>query len=353
MVGAADVPQDAPGASADLPEALGMPWLEAPLHQALNVLQGHALLVCAPPGAGAFELSLAVAQGWLCQSPDAAGRPCGHCASCHWVAARSHPDLLCLLPEALQESLGWRLGEPEAEASEGKAAKAKPSQEIKVEAVRAAVAFAQTTSARGRAKVVLIHPAQRMNAVAANALLKTLEEPAGAARFILSCSLPQALLPTLRSRCQVLTVGLPAPAQAVAWLTRQGVDQPEVLLAATGGLPLAARDWAAEGITAAAWQALPQAVMKGEAGGPLANWPLPRWVDGLQKLCHDAMCVACGGTPRFFPAPAVPAGAALPALSAWAQALKRMARHAEHPWSQPLAVAALLQEARQALQPPR
>lgn len=333
-------------APVDLPAALGMPWLQGPLHQALNVLKGHALLVSAPPGAGAFELSLAVAQGWLCQCPAPSGWPCGHCPSCRWVGARSHPDLLCLLPQALQESLGWRLDT--AEEDEGKAAKAKPSQEIKVEAVRAAVAFAQTTSARGQAKVVLIHPAQRMNAVAANALLKTLEEPAGASRFILSCSLPQALLPTLRSRCQVLSVGMPPAAQAVQWLAAQGVVQPEVLLAATGGLPLAARDWAAEGITAAAWQALPQAVARGEAG-LLADWPLPRWVDGLQKLCHDAMCVAAQGAPRFFPVGTVPTGASLASLSAWAVELKRLARHAEHPWSQPLAVAALLQRARETL----
>ena len=92
------------------PAALDLPWLHTPLRQALHDLRGHALLVCAPPGAGAFELALAVAQGWLCQSP-ADGLPCGHCASCHWVASRSHPDLLCLLPEALQELLGWRAGE--------------------------------------------------------------------------------------------------------------------------------------------------------------------------------------------------------------------------------------------------
>jgi DNA polymerase-3 subunit delta' len=335
---AEDAPRD------NTPLAAGMPWLQGPLQQALHTLQGHALLVSSPPGAGAFELSLAVAQGWLCQAAPAQ-RPCGQCASCHWVGARSHPDLLCLLPEALQEALGWRLGE--AEASE-KATKTKPSQDIKVDAVRAAVAFAQTTSSRGQAKVILIHPAERMNLIAANALLKTLEEPAGTARFVLSCTAPQALLPTLRSRCHVLPVALPDTAQAVQWLAQQGVAQPEVLLAATGGLPLAVRDWVAEGVTAATWQALPQAVLKGEAGA-LAGWTLPRWVDGLQKLCHDAMCVAAGGAPRYFSAAVVPRGAALPALSAWARELQRLAQHADHPWSQPLAVAALLQQARQAL----
>lgn len=325
-----------------------MRWLHTPLQQALHTLQGHALLICAPPGAGAFELALAVAQGWLCQAASA-DRPCGQCASCHWVASRSHPDLLGLLPEALQDSLGWRVEGTEAE---DKASKAKPSQDIKVDAVRAAVAFAQTTSSRGLAKVVLIHPAERLNAIAANALLKTLEEPAGSARFVLSCTAPQALLPTLRSRCQVLSLTLPQAAESLPWLRALGIDQPEVLLAATGGLPLETRDWAAEGITAAAWQALPASVLKGEVGA-FGAWTLPRWLDALQKLCHDTMCVAAKGPPRFFTATAVPQGADLAALAGWSRELQRLARHVEHPYTQPLAIAALLQQARKALTPPR
>ena len=328
-----------------LPTAIGMPWLHSGLHQALHSLRGHAVLVCAPPGAGAFELSLAVAQGWLCQSPQD-GLPCGRCASCHWVASRTHPDFLCLLPEALQESLGWRAGE--TEPGEEKASKTKLSQDIKVDAVRAAIAFVQTTASNGRSKVVLIHPAERMNQVAANALLKTLEEPAGVARFILSCTAPGALLPTVRSRCQVLSVALPTTAQAAEWLARFEVSQPEVLLAAAGGLPLAARDWAVEGLTAAAWQGIPQCVMSGDPG-PLAAWPVSRWVDALQKLCHDGMCVAAHSQPRFFAPGVVPKGASLYALAVWARQLQTIARHAEHPWGQPLAVAALLQQARHAL----
>ena len=338
----------ASGSVSARPKALDMPWLHSALHQALHTLQGHAILVSAPPGAGAFELSLAIAQGWLCQAPTE-GLPCGHCASCHWVASRSHPDLLCLLPEALQESLGWR-SEEEAQGSEEKASKSKPSQEIKVDAVRAAVAFVQTTSSSGRTKVVLIHPAESMNQTAANALLKTLEEPAGVARFVLSCTAPEALLPTVRSRCQVLPVALPTTEQAIRWLSDRGVNRPAVLLAATGGLPLAARDWAEEGMTATLWEGLPQCVMKGDAW-PLAAWSVVRWIDALQKLCHDAMCLAAHAPPRFFPAAVVPEGASLQKLSEWARELQRVAKHAEHPWGQPLAVAALLQHARQALQP--
>jgi len=83
--------------------------------------------------------------------------------------------------------------------------------------------------------------------------------------------------------------------------------------------------------------------------GTLASWPLPRVVDMLQKLCHDAMRVASGGTPRYFPAPAMPPAAALAALSAWARELGRNARQAEHPWNAGLLVESLTQQARLAL----
>lgn len=323
-----------------------MPWLAAPLRGALQQLKGHALLISAPPGAGALELSMTLAQTWVCFAPQADG-PCGRCGSCHWVGSRSHPDLLCLLPEALQASLGWL--EETTETSE-RASKAKPSQEIKVDAVQAAIHFAQLTASQDAGKVVVIHPAERLNLIAANALLKTLEEPPKGVRFILSCTAPQALLPTLRSRCQQLHVDLPTRSQAVYWLTQQAIDAPEVLLAAAGGLPLAARQWAAQGLTAALWQSLPQAVMNSTDPGPhWASWSVARWVDALQKLCHDAMCVAVSGEPRFFPSAVVPRGASLPVLSAWSRDLQRLARHAEHPWSQALAVEALLQQARQAL----
>ncbi|HEY9022955.1 MAG TPA: DNA polymerase III subunit delta', partial [Burkholderiaceae bacterium] len=182
--------------------AIPLPWLAEPLQRALREQRSHALLVHGPSGVGQFELALGLAQGWLCEAAeDGAPRPCGRCAACHLVRARSHPDLLVLVPEALRAALGW---EPDGDADDGsdKASKAKPSKDIKVEAVRAAVAFAQTTSARGRGKVVVLHPAERMNGISANTLLKTLEEPPGAARFVLSSAAPDALLPTIRSRCQ-------------------------------------------------------------------------------------------------------------------------------------------------------
>ncbi len=327
---------------------LPLPWLGPLLQRTLASQQAHALLLHGPQGVGQFELALTLAQAWLCEAAHGAPRPCGHCASCRLVQAHSHPDLLVLLPEALREPLGWAPEGDEAGA-ERAAGKAKPSKEIKVEAVRAAVSFAQTTSARGRLKVVVLHPAERMNGIAANALLKTLEEPPGAARLLLSCAAPDALLPTIRSRCQAVAMALPPTAEAVAWLAEQGVADPQVMLAAAGGQPQEALEWVAQGIDAALWQRLPALVAQGQAA-PFAGWPLARLVDALQKLCHDAACIGVGAAPRYFPADALPKGAAPGALAAWLRELQRVARHAEHPWNAGLMGESLVLQGQRALQ---
>ncbi len=325
-----------------------LPWLRAPLAQALATQRGHALLLHGPDGVGQFDLAQALAQAWLCEAATpSAQRPCGDCASCRLVRARSHPDLLMLLPDAMRESLGWGAAEEGGE----KGAKAKPSKEIRVEAVRAAVGFAQTTSARGRGKVVVVYPAERMNLVAANTLLKTLEEPPGESRFVLASARPAELPATVRSRCEALRLELPTAQQAVAWLTEQGVARPEALLAACGGQPQRALDALQQGIDAALWQRVPALVARGEAA-PFLAWPLPWLIDALQKLCHDALCVAVGAPPRYFSTASLSAGAGIAPLTQWAADLRGLARQAEHPWNPGLAVESLVQQGRIALGAP-
>jgi DNA polymerase III subunit delta' len=320
-----------------------MPWLEPVLQHTLQSQNAHALLLRGPQGVGQFELALSLARAWLCEQPASNRLACGACASCHLVKVHAHPDLLVLLPEALQQTLGWTSAGDDESAS-----KAKPSKEIKVDAVRGVVQFAQTTSARGRGKVVVLHPAERMNTISANTLLKTLEEPAGGARFLLSCAAPDALLPTLRSRCQSVVLGLPPTAQAVAWLTEHGVAQPQVLLAAAGGQPQLALEWSQQGIDAALWARLPELVRQGESAA-LTAWPLPRLVDAMQKLCHDATCVAAGAEPRYFSSDKLSAGANTKALMAWMRELNRIARHVEHPWNANLVLESLVQQGQRAL----
>ena len=343
----------------ELPDRAGtgdepaLPWLAAPLRRTLETQRAHALLIHRPGGVGQFELALALATGWLCEAADRplVDRPCGRCASCKLTAARSHPDLLVLVPEALRESLGWDLGGNEGEEP-GEGGKRKPSKEIRVEAVRTAIAFATTTSARGRGKVVVVHPAERMNDVAASAFLKTLEEPAGDARFLLCSAAPDSLLPTIRSRCQHVVLPIPPARDAEAWLARHGVAQPGVMLAACGGQPQEALDLAERGVDAAAWLQLPRRIAAGDATA-LQGWSLPAAVDALQKICHDVASLVCGGASRYFPRERLSGEADLEALLGWSRQLARVAAEAEHPWSVDLAIESLVGQGREALKTPR
>jgi DNA polymerase-3 subunit delta' len=187
-----------------------------------------------------------------------------------------------------------------------------------------------------------------MNGISANALLKTLEEPAGTARFILGSSAPESLLPTIRSRCQALALALPDAAQATAWLAGQGVAAPEIVLAAAGGQPLDALDWVREGLDARLWARLPAIVAQGDAAA-LTGWPIVRVVDALQKLCHDVLSVSVGASPRFFPAGTVTARPGTAPITQWSRELLRAARQAEHPLNAGLMIEALVSQGRLAL----
>ncbi len=323
------------------------PWLQAQLGELLQQ-RGHALLLSGPSGLGQYPLALALARAWLCEAPTPQGA-CGHCASCHAIDVRTHPDLCVLMPETLSLELGWPLDERTQERIEKKEVKA--SRQIRVEAARAAVAFTQLTRSRGDLRVVLIHPAERMNHEAANTLLKTLEEPAGAIRFILSSEAAHQLLPTLRSRCQTHGLRWPTPQESLPWLRERTGAEPDtarVWLAAAGGRPDDALEWARLGLDARLWSALPQAVARGDLSA-MADWGATLQLQTLQKLCHDLMASRVGAAPRFFDAAHLPKPPPMRALSQWARELGETARHVEHPFHAPLMLQAWGARARTAL----
>jgi DNA polymerase-3 subunit delta' len=326
-----------------------LPWLAEPLARALGTHRGHALLVHAAPGVGAMAFAFTLAQAWLCEG-DAAQRPCGRCGSCHLVQSHLHPDLTVLLPETLRREHGWPLPDDKID---GEDSKRKPSRQIRIDDVRLLIERSTRTSARGRGKVALLHPAEALNLQSANALLKTLEEPAPGTRLLLTTADPAALLPTVRSRCQHLRLADPSADEAVSWLRAQGsltVADAQVLLAACAGRPLDAQALLAAGVDARQWTSLPAAVAAGHAGA-LAGWPVPRGLDALQKLCHDALARSTGGSARYFPNEAVPATAPAGRLVEWSRELQRVARHAEHPWSEALLMEALVAAGAAALAP--
>jgi DNA polymerase-3 subunit delta' len=182
----------------------------------------HAMLLHGPRGIGKHALALNLAQALLCESPRADGLACGECAGCRYATAGQHPDFLRL--ELL-------LIDPE----EGTLA---PVETIGIDRVRALTQFVQLTSHRQRAKVAVICPAERMNAAAANALLKTLEEPPPGTYLILVSDQPGRVPATILSRCRRFAAPVPAPATARAWLAAQGVEEPDLALAQAAGAPI-------------------------------------------------------------------------------------------------------------------
>ena len=325
------------------------PWVQRQL-QALLAQRGHAWLLQGPSGLGQYELALALAQTWLCEQPTASG-PCGVCASCHMVDTHAHPDFVVLMPETVMLERGWPLAETAQKEIDDK--KRKPSKEIRVEAMRDAVEFCQRTSARGRGKAVLVYPAEQMNAITANALLKTLEEPPGDARFVLASEASHQLLPTIRSRCLIHTMAWPDQQEALSWLDTQGVppEAAAVALRAAGGRPGDALALAQSGggSDMASWSQLPRALAKGDVAA-LAAYAPPHAVEALQKICHDLMALAAGAAPRYFtPAdlPSRPLDMGL--LAEWSRTLAQAARTADHPFNAGLMAEALAAEARRVL----
>lgn len=171
----------------------------------------HALLIHEAPGAGGEWLALWVARLVLCEHPERA--PCGQCRSCTRVQLRQHPDLMFL---GFEEE----------------------SKQLRIEQVRELAAELALTSHGGGYKVAIVSPADALNRFAANALLKTLEEPPARTLLILVATQPSRLPATILSRCQRLRVPAPQRAQALAWLSEScGPGQWESALDALGEAP--------------------------------------------------------------------------------------------------------------------
>ncbi|MFX1803548.1 DNA polymerase III subunit delta' [Paraburkholderia sp. A1RO-5] len=299
----------------------------------------HALLLHGQAGIGKLQFAQHLAKGLLCESPQADGQPCGKCPACTWFAQGNHPDYRIVLPEALAGLAGQAGAEDKedakadkADADEGKKTRA-PSKEIRIEQVRALLDFTGVGSHRGGLRVVVLYPAEALNVAAANALLKTLEEPPAGVVFLLVSARIDRLLPTIISRCRQWPMSTPAPDEAQAWLANQGVGDPAGLLAEAGGAPLAAlalsqddnralRDWTLGQLAAGA------ACDAFACGETLQKLPVPLVLGWLQRWVYDLLAERTAGRPRYYPqsAAALTRCAANLDASALARYLKSMAR---------------------------
>ncbi|WP_426141674.1 DNA polymerase III subunit delta' [Pseudomonas sp. DWP3-1-2] len=203
------------------------PWQEALWQQMAGRAQhAHAYLLHGPAGIGKRALAERLMASLLCQRPEGLDA-CGQCKSCLLLVAGSHPDNYVLEPEEADKA-------------------------IKVDQVRDLVSFVVQTAQMGGRKVVLIEPVESMNINAANALLKSLEEPSGNTVLLLVSHQPSRLLPTVRSRCVQQACPLPSEAMSLDWLAHALPDCTEQerneLLVLAAGSPLAAVSLQAQGV---------------------------------------------------------------------------------------------------------
>ncbi|MCB5308984.1 DNA polymerase III subunit delta' [Yersinia massiliensis] len=197
------------------------PWLTVPYRQLIGQhIAGrghHALLLHSLPGNGDDALIYGLSRWLMCQHRQGE-KTCGECHSCRLMLAGNHPDWYVLEPEKGKSSIG-------------------------VELVRQQIEKLYSHAQQGGAKVVWLPHAERLTDAAANALLKTLEEPPEKTYFLLDCHQPASLLATLRSRCFYWYLACPETALSLQWLQRQIPTEPVAALAAlklSEGAPLAA-----------------------------------------------------------------------------------------------------------------
>lgn len=235
----------------------------------------HAYLLHGPAGIGKRQLAELLRARLLCQAPQA-GMPCGQCKGCQLLAAGTHPDVFTLEPEEVDKA-------------------------IRVDQVRELVEFVVQTAQLGGRKVVLVEPAEAMNINAANALLKSLEEPSGDTVLLLICHQPSRLLPTIKSRCVQQACPQPSQEQSLNWLAQRlpDLDEParQELLTLSGGSPLSSLRLHEQGVREQRAQVVEgfKKLLKGQAGvSQLAEgWgdvPLPLLFDWFADWAHRVIC---------------------------------------------------------------
>ncbi|MDP2432527.1 MAG: DNA polymerase III subunit delta' [Pseudomonadota bacterium] len=291
----------------------------------------HALLLHGPAGVGKLDLAIAMARWALCQRPTEDGA-CGVCDACNWFDQGNHPD--------------FRRVEPvEAEAGEDDAAPTKKAPKkggklIKVDAIREVTHFLELTSHRGGWRVALIQPAEFMNPAAANALLKTLEEPPARVLLLLVSHQPGRLPPTVISRCRKVAVPLPEREIALGWLRLAGLAEPASPLAEAGGAPLAALAYA-EPERAARREAFldllarPRQFDACQAAQTFQPVMAEAW-GWLTRWVHDLLAQRLAGRTHYFPTRTeaiarIAAASGLAELLAFQRELAQAGRWLRHP----------------------
>ncbi len=326
------------------------PWQQDTWQQLLGSLARlpHALLLHGAEGGGKVDFAEALAARLLCETAKGADAACGECLACKWFADGNHPDYRQVVPESV---LGEAVGDEEG--AEAPSKEKKLSDQILIAQIRGLAGFLTVGTHRQGRRVVLIRPAEAMNAATANSLLKLLEEPIAETCFILVSDNLTRLLPTIRSRCRLVSFPKPSPGLARDWLLQQHKPEAAELLALAGGMPLTAVELG-QGETLVWRRRFLAAVSNPAQENPLrlaVEWEgwlkppkdsggerleMPTLVGWLQKWLFDLVLVRLGAPAMFHPESAAKLAAlaqkpGVPALFACYNDLLRARAVARHP----------------------
>ena len=202
------------------------PWLES-LWEGLDFASfPNAILIHGQSGIGKFAFSVELAKALLCEGSSHSVKPCNECEACHWFNAGNHPDFISLVPETHRRLLPHANYEGDDSPKSGKSTRddvnepseKKEKKNISIEETRQAIESLSIGSHRGGNRVILIYPLEMLRSDSANTLLKSLEEPPPNTIFILLADRADRVLPTIRSRCRLLTAPRPDRELGLSWL---------------------------------------------------------------------------------------------------------------------------------------
>ena len=361
------------------------PWLK-PLWDSLNFGKlPNAILLHGQSGIGKFAFAVELAKALLCEAGNSP-KPCNQCEACHWFNTGNHPDFIALVPETHRKLLPQADFESEDTSKRGKASKddsdGEPSEKkekknISIEETRSAIESLSIGSHRGGHRVILIYPLELLRSDAANTLLKSLEEPPANTIFILLADRVDRVLPTIRSRCRLLTAPRPDRNQGLAWLKSQVTTIPylkisdgdiDTIYDEQGGAPFAVlesiiarhnKDEKDElTIAIASSRVLLQSMAQGgripwlESAEKIHKAQFSFLLATMQRWVSDIQMVSQGGHPRYYPKhlstlQGLSQTARVPKLLAFWKALVQARRSENHPLANRIQIEALLSQYQQ------
>ena len=362
------------------------PWLE-PIWDGINLTAfPNAVLIHGQSGIGKFEFSIELAKAFLCET-SAGTKPCNQCEACRWFDSGNHPDFIALVPETHRKLLPHGDFDSDAEApkkskasqvdSEGDAPEKKEKKSISIEDARSAIEGLSIGSHRGGNRVILVYPLEMLRADSANTLLKSLEEPPKNTIFILLADRLDRVLPTIRSRCRLVSAPRPDRMSGLNWLRNQlnqvpglKISDPDIesIYDEQGGAPYAVLDSLIarhnkdekDELTIAiqASRYLLQAMSQGarinwlDAADKIQKARYSVLLATMQRWVSDLQSSAQSGSPRYYPKheasfKALAQQVRLPKLLRFWKSLIQARRHENHPLASRIQLEALLSQYQQ------